>query len=95
MVVVSRSHPLWIARSPELDPNAVPDIVFPNAPVKQVTFRNPPPPFVLAIGGLRVPPPMLEQVQRLRRLLVVLETGPIEVLAKTPVEPDIQDFFPH
>jgi len=94
MIVVSRSHALWIARSPELDPNAMPDLVFPNAPAKQVSFRNPPPPFVLAIGGLRVPPPVLEQYQRMRRVLVVLETGPIEVLATTPVEPDIQDFFP-
>ncbi|HJW92930.1 MAG TPA: carboxypeptidase-like regulatory domain-containing protein [Thermoanaerobaculia bacterium] len=81
MIVVSRSHPLWIAHSPELDPKATPELAFPNAPAVSVPESS-----GVAVGGLTVPVAILQQQKRLRRELIVLETGKIEVT---------KDFLPH
>ena len=103
MSVVSSSHPLWILRPPTVERSRTLQIRFPDAaPVRQAeaTILAMPPRvttvFGVAIGGLRVPQPVLAQHQARRGLTTVVhgegpllipalaETGPIDILRGPP-----------
>jgi hypothetical protein len=99
MTIVSLSHPLWILRAPAVEratplevrfPDAAPqrdaEVVIANVPDRMVTIIG------VAIGGLRVPQPVLAQHLALRGaaplakgsdpLLIpaIAESGPIDIL---------------
>jgi len=99
MTIVSLSHPLWILRAPQVEkatplqvrfPDSAPQrdaqVVIENAPARMVTVIG------VAIGGLRVPQPVLAQHLALRGaaplvkgsdpLLItgLAESGPIDIL---------------
>ena len=99
MTIVSSSHPLWILRPPAVERSKALQIRFPDAaairnaeatilgvPARATTVLG------VAIGGLRVPQPVLAQHQARRSLTTVVrgegpllipslaETGPIDVL---------------
>jgi hypothetical protein len=79
MLVVSLSHPLWIARAPAVERGKSLEVHFPDAaPVRDVTVSIPAmPPRIstlvgVAIGGLRIPPPALAQHLGLRNIQPLL-----------------------
>ncbi|HEY6895431.1 MAG TPA: hypothetical protein VI258_14745, partial [Rhodanobacteraceae bacterium] len=99
MSVVSASHPLWITRPPQAERGRTLEVRFPDsAPVRQaeVSLPHTPPRLTtvlgIAIGGLRVPQPLLAQHQAMRKSTTVIagegplvipalaETGPIDIL---------------
>ena len=105
MAVVSASHPLWVLRSPATERREALTLRFPDAP--SVAFevwlaaaipRTETRYIGVAIGGVRVPQPVLAQHQTLRRnpslmhgagpqpFHDLLATGPIEVLLGPRVE---------
>ena len=73
MAVVSRSHPLWVLRSPAVERRQVIKVAFPNAPVRNVTVglatanRRDSWHIGFVIGGVRVPPPVLAMHQAMRK----------------------------
>jgi hypothetical protein len=82
MTVVSLSHPLWILRAPAVEKATPLQVRFPDsAPQRdaEVTIDNMPPRMVtllgLAIGGLRVPQPVLAQHLALRGLAPLMNGG--------------------
>ena len=106
MTVVSSSHPLWILRAPPVEKATPLQVRFPDtAPQRdaEVTVYNTPPrmitPIGVAIGGFRVPQPVLAQHLALRGaapivrgggpLLVpaLAESGPIDILRGPSVLP--------
>ncbi|HUP46538.1 MAG TPA: hypothetical protein VM779_13615, partial [Thermoanaerobaculia bacterium] len=96
MVVVSLSHPLWVARAPGLERHQTITLRFPPAPVR--TFEVSVSGAVerenrhigIVIGGVRVPQPALRQHQFLRGEPALLRgNGPLRFrdLAETgPIE---------
>ncbi|HEV7484963.1 MAG TPA: hypothetical protein VGQ65_04730 [Thermoanaerobaculia bacterium] len=99
MTIVSLSHPLWILRAPPVEkatplqvrfPDAAPqrdaEVTIDNAPQRMVTIIG------VAIGGLRVPQPVLAQHLALRGVAPLVsgggpllipalaESGPIDIL---------------
>lgn len=105
MAVVSASHPLWIQRAPAIERRQNLTFRFPAAPAVafDVWLAAAVPPDVtryigVAIGGVRIPQPVLAQHQTLRRdpplmraagpqhFRDLLATGPIEVLLGPTVE---------
>lgn len=105
MSVVSQSHPLWVLRAPKTERRETINLRFPEAPVAafDVWLAAAVPPgqtryIGLAIGGVRVPQPVLAQHQTLRRdpplmrgagpqhFRDLLATGPIEVILGPTVE---------
>ena len=99
MTIVSLSHPLWILRAPQVEratplqvrfPDTAPQrdaqVVIDNAPARMVTVIG------VAIGGLRVPQPVLAQHLALRGVVplangndpllitALAESGPIDIL---------------
>jgi hypothetical protein len=95
MAVVSRSHPLWVLRSPAVERGEPLQLRFPDGRARtfEITFPAGPARFVAVIvGGIRIPMPVFRQHQDLVRLpwtsqpngtLTVRElvdTGPIDVV---------------
>ncbi|MEA2417139.1 MAG: hypothetical protein QOI58_3796 [Thermoanaerobaculia bacterium] len=99
MTIVSLSHPLWILRAPQVEratplqvrfPDTAPQrdagVVIDNAPAQMVTIIG------VAIGGMRVPQPVLAQHLALRGIAPLVkgsdpllitalaESGPIDIL---------------
>ena len=72
MVVVSRSHPLWVLRMPEVGPRQTLDLRFPDAPVRMFDVkvegadRNTQATIEISVGGLAVPSGAFWEHQRLR-----------------------------
>lgn len=72
MVVVSRSHPLWIFRAPAVDPRKTLEIRFPDAPVREfeVSIQGADvrsvTPIGIVVGGMMVPSGALFLHQQLR-----------------------------
>ncbi|HXH41917.1 MAG TPA: hypothetical protein VNN08_25055, partial [Thermoanaerobaculia bacterium] len=113
MTVVSFSHPLWILRAPSVEratplqvrfPDAAPgrdaEVVISNFPARMVTAVG------VAIGGLRVPQPVLAQHLALRGVTPLVrgsgpllipalaESGPIDILrgpSVMPRQPQLMD----
>lgn len=100
MTVVSLSHPLWVLRSPAIDRREAIALQFPKAPLRtfSVAVSRDSWPIAVAIGGVRIPPPVLAMHQTLRRDAVLaragkpmqirdlLATGPIDVFLDTLTE---------
>jgi hypothetical protein len=93
MAVVSASHPLWVARSPQTKAREATTIAFPDTAAVRTfdaVFPGGDPRITrqvsLVIGGIRVPAPALRQHQMLRRAPVALRGAapmPIRDLAET------------
>lgn len=112
MAVVSLSHPLWVLHSPAITRRETISIRFPNAPIRafdvsraivdQRTWH-----IGIALGGVRVPQPVLVLHQTLRRQQTfirgggplhvrdVLESGPIEVILGSTVQELASEAAPH
>ncbi len=105
MAVVSASHPLWVLRAPATERRQSISLRFPNAPAVAfevwlaASVRPGETRYIgVAIGGVRVPQPVLAQHQALRRdptmmrgagpqpFRDLLGTGPIEVLLGPTLE---------
>lgn len=105
MAIVSASHPLWVLRAPTTERRESISLRFPNAPVvafdvwlAAAALPGETRYIGVAIGGVRVPQPVLAEHQTLRRnppLLRgagpqhfhdLLATGPIDVLLGPPLE---------
>lgn len=73
MAVVSRSHPLWVVRSPAVERHQAIKVRFPNAPVRNLTVglatanHRDSWHIGFVIGGVRVPPPVFAMHQGLRK----------------------------
>lgn len=73
MAVVSRSHPLWVVRSPAVERHQAIKVRYPNAPVRNVTVglatanRRDSWHIGFVIGGVRVPPPVFAMHQAMRK----------------------------
>jgi hypothetical protein len=99
MTIVSLSHPLWILRAPPVEKATPLQVRFPDAAPQrdaEVTIENMPQRMVtimgVAIGGLRVPQPVLAQHLALRGVAPLVsgggpllipalsESGPIDIL---------------
>lgn len=72
MVVVSRSHPLWIFRAPAVDPRQTLEVRFPDAPIREfeVTILGADTrtvtPVGIVVGGMMIPSGALDHHQTLR-----------------------------
>lgn len=83
--VVSLSHPLWVTRAPDIGPRDAFTLRFPDGPVRafEVTIRNADARdhrhIGLIVGGVRIPQPVLQQHQALRRLPATIRgAGPLQ-----------------
>jgi hypothetical protein len=73
MAVVSRSHPLWVSHSPQVERHQAIKVRYPNAPVRNATVglatanRRDSWYIGFVIGGVRVPPPVFAMHQAMRK----------------------------
>lgn len=113
MTVISASHPLWVMRAPQVERRQSLNVRFPDAPVVafDVWLASAVPAeeeryIGVAVGGVRIPQPVLAQHQEMRRNPEVLRgsgpqhfadllmTGPLDIVLGPP-EVEIEPRFRH